>query len=106
MSCRIDRVVSAENLVVLRISGRITAQELGILRDLLGQEGDAVAIDLKDVLLVDREAVKFLAFSEFNGLELRNCPAYVREWITRERVQSKPDGPQQATQARGDIEDV
>jgi hypothetical protein len=34
--------------------------------------------------LVDREAVKLLAFSEFNGLELRNCLAYIREWITRE----------------------
>lgn len=38
MSCRIDRVVNEEDLVVLRISGRITAQELGVLWDLLGQE--------------------------------------------------------------------
>jgi len=34
--------------------------------------------------LVGREAVKLLAFSEFNGLELRNYPSYIREWITRE----------------------
>ena len=106
MSCRIDRVVSGEDLVVLRISGRITAQELGILQDLLGQEEGAVAIDLKDVLLVDREAVKFLALSELNGLELRNCPAYIREWITRESLQARPDGSRQATRAREDIEDV
>jgi hypothetical protein len=91
MSCRIDRVVSGEDLVVFRVSGRITAQELGMLQDLLRQESGAVAIDLKDVLLVDREAVKLLASTEFNGLELRNCPAYIREWITRERVQSGPD---------------
>ena len=52
--------------------------------------------------LVDREAVNLLAFSEFNGLELRNCPAYIREWITRERVQSTPDGSRQATRARED----
>lgn len=86
MSCRIDRVVSREDLVVFQVSGRITAQELGMLQDLLRQESGAVAIDLKDVLLVDRDAVKFLALSEFNGLELRNCPAYIREWITRESV--------------------
>jgi hypothetical protein len=91
MSCRIDRVASGEDLVVFRVSGRITAQELGMLQDLLRQESGAVAIDLKDVLLVDREAVKLLASTEFNGLELRNCPAYIREWITRERVQSGPD---------------
>ena len=56
-----------------------------MLRDLLGQETGAVAIDLKDVLLVDREAVKLLALSESNGTELRNCPAYIREWVTRDR---------------------
>jgi len=77
-----------------------------MLQDLLLQESDAVAIDLKDVLLVDREAVNLLAASEFNGLELRNCPAYIREWITRERVQSRPDESRQATRAREDIEDV
>jgi hypothetical protein len=45
-----------------------------------------VAIDLKDILLVDREAVRFLASLESAGTELRNCPAYIREWITRERA--------------------
>ena len=82
---RINRLVIAENLVVLRISGRITAQDVDMLRDLLDQEKSAVAIDLKDVLLVDREAVKFLARRESNAVELRNCPAYIREWIKRER---------------------
>ena len=106
MSCRIDRVVSGEDLVVFRVSGRITAQELGMLQDLLRQESGTVAIDLKEVLLVDREAVKLLAFSEVKGVELRNCPAYVREWITRERVQSMPDESRHATQAREDFEDV
>jgi hypothetical protein len=43
-----------------------------------------VSIDLKDVLIVDREAIKLLAVSELNGVELRNCPAYIREWVTRE----------------------
>jgi hypothetical protein len=53
---------------------------------LLEQERARVAIDLKDVLLVDRDAVKLLALRESNGAELRNCPAYIREWITRERM--------------------
>jgi hypothetical protein len=45
-----------------------------------------VAIDLKDVLLVDRDAIRLLALSELNCAELRNCPAYIREWVTRERA--------------------
>ena len=106
MSCRIDRVVSREDLVVFRVSGRITAQDLGMLQDLLLQESGAVAIDLKEVLLVDREAVKLLAFSEFNGFRLMNCPAYIREWITRESVQSRQDGSRKATRASEGIEDV
>ena len=72
--------------MILCISGRITGQEVDLLRGLLEQERGAVAIDLKNVLLADREAVKLLAVSESNGAELRNCPAYIREWITRERV--------------------
>ena len=43
-----------------------------------------VAIDLKDVHIVDREAIKLLAMLEVNGLELRNSPAYIPEWVTRE----------------------
>jgi hypothetical protein len=86
MSCRIDRHVIGEDVVILRISGRITAQDVDMLRGLLEQERSAVAIDLKNVLLVDREAVKLLAVRESNGAELRNCPAYIREWVTRERA--------------------
>jgi anti-anti-sigma regulatory factor len=91
MSCRIDRLVSGNNLIVLRISGRITGENVDMLRDLLGQERDTVAIDLKDVLLVDREAVKLLASSEADGIELRNCPAYIREWVAREKAQTGVD---------------
>jgi hypothetical protein len=43
-----------------------------------------MALDLRDLLLVDREAVKLLVFHESNGAELRNCRAYVREWLTKE----------------------
>ena len=86
MSCRIDRRVVGEDLVILCISGRITTQDVDMLRGLLEQETSAVAIDLKNVLLADREAVKLLAVCESNGAELRNCPAYIREWVTRERV--------------------
>ena len=85
MTYRIDRVVVGEEHVILRISGRITGQDVDMLRALLEQEGRTAVIDLKDILLVDREVVKLLALCESNGNELRNCPLYIREWITRER---------------------
>jgi hypothetical protein len=86
MTCRIDRVVIGPGLLILHISGQITGKDVDLLRSLLEQERSVVAIDLKDVLIVDREAIKLLAMRESNGVELRNCPPYIREWVTRERA--------------------
>jgi hypothetical protein len=91
-NCRIDRVVSSENVVVLYVSGCVTGEHVDTLRGVLGQESDGFAIDLRNVLLADREAVKLLAFSEANGTELRNCPPYIREWIKRERAEPHGQG--------------
>jgi hypothetical protein len=55
------------------------------LRTLLEQESNALTLDLKDVRLVDGEAVKLLAIHESKGVRLDNCPPYIREWIRRER---------------------
>jgi anti-anti-sigma regulatory factor len=84
MNCRIDRVVSAESFVVLVVSGQITGKHVDTLRGVLEQEPGGFVIDLKNVVLVDRDAVKLLARSQAHGTELRNCPPYVREWVTRE----------------------
>jgi hypothetical protein len=86
MTCRIDRL-SLEQDVVLRLSGRITGGDLAALRTAL-EEGPVAAIELAEIDLVDRDAVTFLARNEANGIALRNCPAYIREWITRERGRS------------------
>jgi hypothetical protein len=89
MSCRIDRLLTEDDRVILSISGRITASDLDILRDALAEESRAVAaIDLKNVLLIDREMIKFIVVAEGNGIELRNCPPYIREWVARERAQA------------------
>jgi hypothetical protein len=83
MTCRIDRV-GIEGSVVLRLSGRITGDALDVLRTAL-EESRVVAVDLAEIELVDRDAVIVLAAGESSGIELRRCPAFIREWITRER---------------------
>lgn len=85
MSFRIDRV-AINHLIVLLVSGKLTGEHVETLRNLLQQESGSVAIDLKNVSLVDRDAVQLLAFAEREGTELRYCPKYVREWINRERA--------------------
>ena len=106
MSCRIDRVVNVENLVVLFISGRITGEDVDMLRGVLAQESGGFAIDLKNVLLVDREAVKLLALSEAHGTDLRNCRPYIREWVTRERAETHGRPSEQELKGREDIQDA
>jgi len=106
MSRRIDRVVTAENLVVLFISGRITGEHVDMLRGVLEQESGGFAIDLQNVVLVDREGVKILALSEAHGTELRNCPPYIREWVTRERAETHGRPPEQGLAGREEIEDA
>ena len=86
MTCRIDRR-STEQGVVLQVSGRIAAEDLEVVRTALGGRR-VVAIDLAAVGLVDREAVRLLGQTEAEGIELRSCPAYIREWITKERESS------------------
>jgi hypothetical protein len=106
MSCRIERLVTGENGAVLRVSGRIQAEHVDTLRHSLGRETGRLAIDLKDVLLVAREAVQFLARSEADGIELRNCPAYIREWVARERSDAGLRSSEHKTETRGDTRDV
>jgi anti-anti-sigma regulatory factor len=76
----------ANGRVLFTLSGRIEAEDIHELRRLLDLEkvGAQIALDLRDVTLVDRDGVKFLAGGEANGIQLENCPAYIREWIGRE----------------------
>ena len=86
MSCKIERTVDGEDCVVLRVSGQIHGENVDTLREVIGQEKGRLALDLTEVIVVDREAVRLLVVSETNGIELRNCPAYIREWVAKGRV--------------------
>jgi hypothetical protein len=69
--------------VVFSLSGRIETQEVAELERLFGLEavGQDIALDLREVTLLDRDAVKFLARCKAERIKLDNCPAYIREWI-------------------------
>ena len=82
MTLRIERSAKGE-AVAFTLSGRIGAEEVAELQRLFEAEGEdhRIALDLKEVKLVDQDAVRFLARCEENGTQLENCPAYIREWI-------------------------
>ena len=77
---------SANGDVVFTVSGRLAADNLSDLSTLIAAEpvGQTLVLDLKDVVLVDRDVVRFLRWRERDGIALRNCPPYIREWIARE----------------------
>jgi hypothetical protein len=75
--------------VVLTVSGRLETGNVSELSTLLKAEpaGRPLVLDLKNVLLVNRDVVRFLRVCEKDGIELRNCPPYIRSWIRQEPEQ-------------------
>jgi anti-anti-sigma regulatory factor len=86
MTLKIQKSTACDQ-VVFSLSGRIEAEQLQELQRLFKAEaeGQSIVIDLMDVKLVDHAVVKFLKRCEARGMKLANCPAYIREWIVRER---------------------
>ena len=81
---RIQRSVDG-NTVTLVLSGRLRSEDTAQLERLCAAEaGMKVVVDLLAVGLVDRDGVRFLARSRAGGIEITNCPAYLREWIDNE----------------------
>jgi hypothetical protein len=82
---RIQR--SANGEVVFTLSGRMDEEGIAELAALLRSEvnGTRIVLDLKDLTLVGRDAIRFLERCEEDGITLKNCAGYVREWITRQR---------------------
>jgi hypothetical protein len=86
---------TANGQVLFTLSGRIeTTADMEQLQQMLAVEtsGQQLILDLKDVTLVNQDAVKFLRRCEADGIKLENCPLHVRRWIDQVKDQSKRRG--------------
>ncbi len=83
---KIQRAVNGDE-TVLKLSGRMDAENVAELEALFASEanGRRITLDLEDLTLASREAVRFLERFESDSIKLVNCPLYIREWILRER---------------------
>ena len=79
---RIDKSQDGQK-TVLRLSGRIQAEDLSALQQQLQQLDADFILDLNEIQLVDESAVRFLAECESKGTVLHACPEYIREWMRR-----------------------
>jgi hypothetical protein len=86
---RIERSANAH--VVFTLSGRMQTEDIEQIHQLLLVEtpGQQVMFNLRDVTLVNQDAVTFLADCEAKGITLENCPLHIRSWIDQERRRNR-----------------
>ena len=70
---------------MLTLSGRMEAEQVAELKKLFDRNYGSIILDLRELRLADRDAVRFLRCCEGDGMKLENCPVYIREWMDRER---------------------
>jgi hypothetical protein len=61
------------------------AAQVPELKELFDRDYRNIILNLLDLRLADRDGVRFLRACEADGMKLENCPAYVREWMDREK---------------------
>jgi hypothetical protein len=83
MTLKIERS-ARRGITVFTLSGRLKGEQVADLRQLFDTDYRNILLDLGELRLVDRDAVKFLRACETKGMKLENCPAYVREWMEKE----------------------
>jgi len=74
-----------EHGTTIKLIGRIRAEDISELKAQISASVPKVVLELGEVSLLDVDAVRFLGNCESEGIQLLNCPAYIRKWIDRER---------------------
>ena len=84
MTLRIERS-TRQRFTVFTLIGRMEVEHVAELNELFDRAYRNIILDLGEVRLADRDAVRFLRDCEADGMKLENCPLYIREWMDREK---------------------
>ena len=77
---------SENGVTTLKVSGRIGVDDLTQLQEIVSREPDrGLALDLRELKLIDSYGVQFLIRCEARGIRVANCPPYIREWMSRQK---------------------
>jgi hypothetical protein len=75
--------------LILALEGSVSAEALPeidrVIRD-SEHSRRRVVLDLGEVTLMDRVTVRFIAGLLQRGIEVVNCPLYLKHWISRETI--------------------
>src|SRR5260370_36647595 len=85
---KITRAANGEG--VFTVSGRMDAENLVELKTLLSSEGSGqrITLDLKELTLVDQDAVRFLMACKAENMQLKNCTESIRQGFSSSPVES------------------
>jgi hypothetical protein len=73
-----------EDVTTIRLIGRMRAEHVEHVRAELAASRTPTALDLDELRLADVDAIRFLAAAERQGVGLRHCAPFIREWMARE----------------------
>src|SRR5712692_6616182 len=88
MTLKIERI-SGKRRTRIRLSGAFRSEHFDQVKAEIERGGPQVALDLKEVDLVDVEGIRFLNACEAEGISVLRCSPYIREWMLRERGRQK-----------------
>jgi len=83
MTIRIEKTLKGSKPTVSLSGQLVSCHRQALLEEI--QDDHAIALDLEEVTLIDLGIVQLLMDLEERGIELLNCPPYIREWISREK---------------------
>jgi hypothetical protein len=80
-------VNAGDDGTTIRLIGRMRAEHIEPVRTEIAASRTPVALDLDEITLADVDAVRFLVVAEREGIALRHCAPFIREWMVREMNQ-------------------
>lgn len=95
MTCKIEHL-TAEGVSVFHVYGHVQSEHVSTIEELVAREDGQVELDLTEITLADRDTVSYLALCEMRGIELKNCPPFLRDWVTEEQLRRAADAPAQS----------
>jgi hypothetical protein len=80
----------SDGFVIVALTGSVSEDVLPEIHRIIKTDR-RVALDLSEVTLMDRTAARFFAEQVQRGIELVDCPSYLKRWILREIINDGTD---------------
>ena len=84
MTLRIERICDRGGTRVC-LAGELRSAHLDDVRDEIGRATCPVTLDLDEVDIVDIDGIRLLNTCQAQGVNVVNCPPYIREWMGLEK---------------------